>query len=168
LHTWPSISPTPYNAAWVTSVPVVDLWECVVVISIYTSLTFPVSQLKVPNQKLLPWKPRGWTVRKLASMMQLYIAKFLSSWKLQTFLWSKWLHEMYIVLQRLSTFQYLGILQLTKSDQQNYKGKKTLTRIPIRIHLRQPRSHHLLAHNMHVIAMQKMDLEKSARLMWYK
>jgi hypothetical protein len=28
------------------------------------------------------------------------------------------------VLQRLSTSQYLGILQLTKSDQQNYKGKK--------------------------------------------
>jgi hypothetical protein len=57
-------------------------------------------------------------------MMQLYIAKFLSLWKLQTVLWSKWLYGTYIVLQRLSTSQYLGILQLTKSDQQNYKGKK--------------------------------------------
>jgi hypothetical protein len=58
-------------------------------------------------------------------MMQLYIAKFLSSWKLQTFLWSKWFYKTYIVLQRLSTFQYWGILQqVTKNDQHNYKEKK--------------------------------------------
>ncbi len=63
--------------------------------------------------------------------------------------------------------QYFPILGNSSTTDKKWstelQGKKKLTRIPILIHLRQPRSHHLLAHNMHIIDMQKMDLEKSAR-----